>query len=148
MQTANNRERKFLYDLKSCSKSLIYKIDKPWVAEQKSRMSRLSTLDPIKVRKMSALVKIVSKYYNIPVSEIRGHSRKRHLVTARYVFCEIAHNHLFTPFIPIGMFLGGRDHSSIVHAVNPAFPCIEFNDSGVTDQVKEIRELYDDLNIC
>lgn len=143
MHTANKTERKFLQALIRSSKSLDYKIEHHWAEGQRERAEKLSKMDKVKVWKMNTLIKIVSAYYGISVADLRGHSRKSHLITPRYVFCEIAHKKLLIGFIPIGCFLNGRNHSTIVDAVNKVMPAIEFNDPEVTEDIKNIIELYE-----
>jgi chromosomal replication initiation ATPase DnaA len=42
----------------------------------------------------------------------------------------------------IGAFLGGRDHSTIIHSVRNSVPVLEFNYPEVTKDIKEITDLY------
>ena len=142
MNTANRTERKFLQALIRGSKSLDYKIDHPWEVEQNERQKKTSGISKEKLKNINILIKIVSAYYGISVADIRGHSRKRKLVPARYIFCHIAHRRLFVEVQSIGFFLGGRDHSTICHAVNQAIEKIEFNEPNVTEEIRELTELY------
>jgi chromosomal replication initiation ATPase DnaA len=142
MNTANKTERKFLQALIRSSKSLGYKVDHPWEAERAFRQRRLSMIQNSRIGKMNTLMKIVSAYYGQSVNDIRGHSRKRFLITPRHVFCHIAYITLGMQYAYIGAFLGGRDHSAIIHSVRNSVPVLEFNYPEVTKDIKEITDIY------
>ena len=142
MNTANKTERKFLKALIRHSKSLEYKIDHPWETEQKFRQRKLGLIEVERVKKMNILIKIVSAYYERSVEDIRGHSRKRFLITPRHVFCHIAYITLKMEYAAIGAFLGGRDHSTIIQSVRDSVPVLEFNYPEVTEDIKNITDLY------
>lgn len=142
MNTANKTERKFLQALIRSSKSLDYKFDHPWEVEQNERQKRLALIQSSRIGKMNTLIKIVSAYYGQSIADIRGHSRKRFLITPRHVFCYIAYITLEMEYSYIGAFLSGRDHSTIIHSVRHSVPVLEFNYPEVTNDIKEITELY------
>ncbi len=143
MNTANKTERKFLQALIRSSKSLDYKVDHPWEVEQAFRQRRLSMIQSSRIGKMNTLMKIVSAYYQQSIADIRGHSRKRFLITPRHVFCQIAYMTLEMEYAYIGAFLSGRDHSTIIHSVRHSVPVLEFNYPEVTEDIKNIIELYE-----
>ena len=87
-------------------------------------------------------MKIVSACYEQSIADIRGHSRKRFLITPRHVFCYIAYITLQMEYTYIGAFLGGRNHTTIMHSVRNSVPVLEFNYPEVTKDIKEITELY------
>ena len=142
MNTANKTERKFLQDLIRSSKCLDYKVDHPWETEQTFRKRRLSMIQSSRIGKMNTLMKIVSAYYEQSIADIRGHSRKRFLITPRHVFCYIAYITLEMEYSYIGAFLDGRDHSTIIYSVRNSVPVLEFNYPEVTKDIEEITELY------
>ena len=49
---------------------------------------------------------------------VKSTTRKREIVETRFAICYFIKSMLNTPLEAIGLLLGGRDHSSIIHAVN------------------------------
>ena len=62
--------------------------------------------------------KIVSDYYNIPDDLLRAKSRKKEIALARQVAMFLAKTHTKHSLKTIGLHFGGRDHSTVIHAVN------------------------------
>ena len=66
---------------------------------------------------INEVLKAVCTYYAIKMSDIKGERRIKELVIPRqiamYLMKEITH----TPYMTIGAFLGGRDHTTIMHGV-------------------------------
>lgn len=80
-------------------------------------------LKGIKQEKSSAtsvndVVKAVSNYYDIKISDIKGSRRQKHVAHARQVCMYMLREVTKTPFETIGDILGGRDHSTVMHGVN------------------------------
>jgi chromosomal replication initiator protein len=61
------------------------------------------------------IISVCAKYFNFKTGELCGNSRKKELVQARHI---TAHLLLETnlPLQEVGHLLGGRDHTSIMHA--------------------------------
>ena len=60
-----------------------------------------------------------SRYFNVPLADIKSKSRLKNVTQARHVAMYLAHN-LIKPsptYMEIGTFFGGRDHSSVLHAI-------------------------------
>jgi chromosomal replication initiator protein len=62
------------------------------------------------------VLRVVSEYFVVPVSGLRGPRRSRSLVRARAVAVWLARQRLGGGFPAIGRMLGGRDGSTIRHA--------------------------------
>jgi len=62
------------------------------------------------------IVSICAKYYKIKTGDLCGKSRKQDLVHARHVTAYLLVNFLNLPLERAGEILGGRDHTSIMHA--------------------------------
>jgi len=60
--------------------------------------------------------------------ELRSISRKRELVELRNIFCAVARMMRFT-CVTIGEFLGGRDHTTVLHNVGTFNNLIETSES-------------------
>ena len=61
------------------------------------------------------LVKAVAAHFDITPGAVRGHGRKRKLIHARAVVVQILRSRGLS-FPTIGRLLGGRDHSTVIHA--------------------------------
>ncbi len=58
----------------------------------------------------------VSETTHIKEKEIVGASRKMEIAEARQISIYLCREILGTPLVSIGMYFGGRDHSTIIHA--------------------------------
>jgi len=63
------------------------------------------------------VVKKVSEICNISETEIVGKSRKMEVAEARQLGMYLSRNILGTSLANIGVYFGGRDHSTVIHAV-------------------------------
>jgi chromosomal replication initiator protein len=62
--------------------------------------------------------KIVSEYYRIPDDLLRAKTRKKEVALVRQIAMYIAKNHTKHSLKTIGLHFGGRDHSTVIHAVS------------------------------
>lgn len=62
------------------------------------------------------ILSIVAKNYKIKTSELTGRSRKKTLATARHIAAYFLRRELQMPLEKVGQILGGRDHTTIIHA--------------------------------
>jgi len=66
---------------------------------------------------LNTILKAVSNYYAVAIADIKGARRTKELViprqTAMYLIWDITK----TPYMSIGEFLGGRDHTTIMYGV-------------------------------
>ncbi len=83
--------------------------------------------------------RIVSDHFNIPDDMLRAKTRKKEIAHVRqiamYLTKELTKNSLKT----IGLHFGGRDHSTVIHAIH----CIErqmSSDDQVRDDVRELKK--------
>ncbi len=83
------------------------------------------------------ILKSVCNYYDVKVSEIKGKKRTKDLVIPRQVAMFLIYELTNTPFMGIGDFLGGRDHTTIMHGVKK-----------IQEDMKEMSKMKQDvLNI-
>lgn len=67
---------------------------------------------------MKIIMTIVCKHYNLQPWEVIGSRRHRAYVQARQMFCYLTRTTRQTiPLKKIGQAIGGRDHSTVIHAV-------------------------------
>lgn len=66
----------------------------------------------------SDVIKAVATHFHLTQSALKGKSRVKHLVTARHLTMYIMKQELSMPLVEIGRWFSGRDHTSVIHAVN------------------------------
>lgn len=79
----------------------------------------VSVITPPKKRGVSAkkIVEIVSDFYNVVPEDLLKQSRKKEYVNPRQIAMYIIRKELETSLPSIGEFFGGRDHTTVIHAV-------------------------------
>lgn len=86
--------------------------------------------------------KTVAEYYHINLEDLKAKTRKKEIVTARQVamyFCKEFTNHSLKS---IGYHFGGRDHSTVIHAVQTVNDLMETDTSfrnAVLEQKKKFK---------
>jgi chromosomal replication initiator protein len=78
-------------------------------AEQERRTQRV---------RPSTVITKTAQYFSFKPSELTGSSRKAPLATARHAAMYVLYKDLEIPFEQIGMLFGGRDHTTVMHAVD------------------------------
>ncbi len=73
------------------------------------------------------IIQTVADYYDLKTEELTGVSRKKHLVTPRQVVMYLMREEMKASFPTIGQELGGRDHTTAMHA------CLKINQLFETD---------------
>jgi chromosomal replication initiator protein len=63
------------------------------------------------------ILEIVSELSNEPIEKIIGSSRKQEIIYPRFAMMKLAREYTNDSLATIGMMLGGRHHSSIIHGV-------------------------------
>ncbi|MBU1039092.1 chromosomal replication initiator protein DnaA [Patescibacteria group bacterium] len=62
------------------------------------------------------IIQVVANYFDVNPSELFGNSRKKHLVEPRQIAMYLMRDVLASSFPTIGQELGGRDHTTAMHA--------------------------------
>ena len=99
----------------------------------------------IKARSMSPrdIIEIVGRFYNISSKDLIGNSRKKELVWPRQIAIYLIREELGSSYPAIGNELGGRDHTTAMHAYNKI--CHEIKDlenTKVRQEIESIRQLF------
>lgn len=74
------------------------------------------------------IVKTVAAHYKVTTMQLCGPKRSRPLVDYRHVAMFLLYKDLGLPYIQIGQEFGGRDHTSIMHAVEKIETKLETSD--------------------
>ncbi len=76
----------------------------------------------------AAIVSSVTKYYSYSLQELQSKSRNKDISHARHVTMFLMKKFTDKSLRDIGLFLGGRDHSTVMHAYNKIEDAIEHDD--------------------
>ena len=85
---------------------------------------------------------IVAEHFKVTAEEIRSKKRTANLSHARHVAMYLTRKILDLPLTSIGKFFGGRDHSTVVHAIDKISEEIEMNDefeNTIAELEKKVR---------
>lgn len=87
--------------------------------------------------------RIVAEYYNIPLSEMTSDRRPRAIARPRQIAMYLCR--MLTPHsLPrIGTYFGGRDHTTVMHAIKTVEDLCEINHRGIATQVDELFRKLD-----
>ena len=64
------------------------------------------------------IAKITSTHYRIPVADLKSKARSKEITKARHIAMYLSRKIMHTTQQEIGKFFGGRDHTSVIHALN------------------------------
>lgn len=64
------------------------------------------------------IINIVSEFYNLEIEDLTGESRKRELAVPRQIGMFLMREEIKCSFPTIGQEIGGRDHTTAIHAYN------------------------------
>jgi len=62
------------------------------------------------------IIKTVSEYFDIPIEDVVGPCRKKNLTEPRQIIMYLMRSELKLSYPVIGQALGGRDHTTVIHA--------------------------------
>ena len=85
------------------------------------------------------IIKAVAEFYDIKEQELINQSRKQHFVKPRQIVMYLLRNELSSSFPSIGEHLGGRDHSTVMHA------CVKItedlkNNISLEEEIRSIKD--------
>ncbi len=99
----------------------------------------------IQSRSMSPkdIIEAVCKFYGVTIKDVIGNSRKKEVVWPRQIAIYIIREELNTSYPTIGNELGGRDHTTAMHAYNKIFH--EVKDKGnekIKQEIESVKQLF------
>lgn len=93
----------------------------------------------------AAVKNAIYEVLGIRPEALEGKIRKREIVFARQIYCYLMTKHTDKSLKSIGMSLGGRDHSTVIHSNNRIADALEtekiMNSSETSDAIRKIEEL-------
>lgn len=90
------------------------------------------------------IVKTVASFYEIQISDVTGVSRKKELVVPRQIIMYLMREEAKASFPNIGNEMGGRDHTTAMHAYSKIKREIEKNDKIKNDIVLIKQKLFNE----
>ena len=88
--------------------------------------------------------RIVSDHYGIPLEEMKGKRRDKHIVFPRQVAMYIVREETPSSLPVIGQAFGGRDHTTALHSIDKIANEMK-DDERLTNEIRFLRErLYED----
>jgi len=103
------------------------KISNDWVGGLLNANNNNNTL--AKIVTPNDLFNLVSNYYGVGVSQLKGERRTKTLAWARQVLMYLLHIELKLPLEEVGRLVGGRDHSTVIHARDKVLAELSANSS-------------------
>ena len=85
-----------------------------------------------------AIAEAVSRHFNVKVSDIKGKERSRRVALPRQITMYLIRKYCEKSYPDIGIWLGGKDHSTILHGVRTITSDIE-RDPDIRRHVEEIQ---------
>ncbi len=98
-----------------------------------------NSIKSIKVRPVK-VISTVAKYFDFKNKELLGSSRKADLVVARHIAMYILRDTLGIQQAKIGEIMGGRDHTTVIHAVEKIDAEIKANNADTRRKVMAIKQ--------
>lgn len=92
-----------------------------------------------KKMEVEELVSIVCGVTGFSADELRSKSRKRERVVARQLICYYAYNMRLATLNNIGLNLGGRDHTTVIHSKETIQNLIDTKDASIVQLIGKIE---------
>lgn len=86
------------------------------------------------------IIEAVSKFFDIEIKDLVGKSRKKELVIPRQITMFLLREEISASFPSIGQEIGGRDHTTAIHACNKINEDLK-NNQKLKQQLLSIRQL-------
>lgn len=118
---------------------------KPTLDTAKTILSGIMTNFQQKSTSTKSIIDAVAKFYDINIKDIIGQSRKKELVNPRQIIMYLMREEINTSFPTIGQELGGRDHTTAMHAHNKIRKEVEENEK-LKQELESIKQLI--YNTC
>jgi chromosomal replication initiator protein len=90
---------------------------------------------------LDAVLHTVARNLSISINEIRSKNRSKSVAAARQILFYLLKKHTLNSLQTIGSFVGGRDHSTVIHAISKVENIIETNEY----MAKKIKIIEQDI---
>ena len=85
------------------------------------------------------MIECVSRYYSVSVQDMIGASRVREILLPRQIAMFLGKKHLRVSFVRIGELFSGRDHTTVMNAVEKIDEKMQ-NDPQLLREVRAIEQ--------
>ncbi|MEL6177778.1 MAG: helix-turn-helix domain-containing protein, partial [Myxococcota bacterium] len=82
---------------------------------------------------LEGIVRLVANYYNIKPKDMIGPRRHRVIAHPRHVAMFLSRRHTSHSYLEIGKYFGGRDHTTVMSAVNKIQEMTDKDDEFTTE---------------
>jgi chromosomal replication initiator protein len=82
---------------------------------------------------------VIAKHYGVSVIDIKSKKRNKSIATVRQVACFLMKKHTPHSLQAIGTFFGGRDHSTIIHAITRVEELVK-KDTSFAQRLKRVED--------
>ncbi|TAG68076.1 MAG: chromosomal replication initiator protein DnaA, partial [Runella slithyformis] len=90
---------------------------------------------------MDTIQEMIADYFDVSISDLKSKSRKKELVYPRQMAMYFAKELTPLPLKSIGYHFGGRDHSTVIHAIQTINDLIT-QDEVVNEAVQKLRSNF------
>jgi chromosomal replication initiator protein len=97
----------------------------------------------IQAKSMTAkdIIEAVARFYELSIKDVTGSSRKKELVKPRQISIYLIREELGSSYPNIGQELGGRDHTTAMHAYNKILKEVKENDNEkLKQEIESIKQ--------
>lgn len=94
-----------------------------------------------KVISIDNIIETVTDYFKVKITEIKGKTRLREVVVPRQIAMFLAKEYTSLSLKAIGYHFGGRDHSTVIHAIQTINDLMD-TDRELKPQIEELREKF------
>ncbi len=91
------------------------------------------------------IINSVAQFYGVGVKDIIGKGRRKELVTPRQIIMYLMREEINASFPTIGQELGGRDHTTAMHACNKIGREIKENEK-IKQEIESIKQILNNNN--
>lgn len=115
----------------------------PTVESTKNILSSISTNPKKGGLTAKRLIKVVSEFFEINIDDLTGSCRKKELVVPRQITMFLMREEMNASYPNIGSELGGRDHTTAMHAYNKITVSISTNEKIKNDIALLRQKIYE-----
>jgi chromosomal replication initiator protein len=113
---------------------------KPTLETTKTVLNSIISNIQSKSTSPKAIIEAVSRFYNIDIKDVVGKGRRKELVKPRQITMFLMREEANTSYPTIGQELGGRDHTTAMHACNKIAKEIQENER-IKQEVESIKQI-------
>jgi chromosomal replication initiator protein len=113
----------------------------PSLETTKNILNDLITSTQLKSLTPRNILEAVSKYFDVSSKDLTGKGRKKELVWPRQISIYLMREELNASYPTIGHEIGGRDHTTAMHAYNKIIKEIKNDNNKIRQEIESIKQL-------